>query len=302
MSIQRLILRALLRLRVKRRFQKNPDVMVLRDIMAELAKISPHPPQDIALDHIELAGIKADRLSPPGAPQNKAILHIHGGGWVGGAPRNYWSMIWRLARSAGITAYLPDYRLAPEHPFPAGLDDAERFFDGLIASGIPAQNIVVSGDSAGGNLALALMHRLKARGADMPGGLIAISPATDLVNRDGSIITNAKRDDLFVLPMLESTNNYYCPGRDASDPFISPLMGDLTGFPPTLIHVDATEMLLDASTRLADKMRASKVAVEIDIEPKLWHVWHANADFLPEARASIEKLAQFAVARIGAGT
>ncbi len=300
MSIQRLILRALLRLRVKRRFQKNPDVMVLRDIMAEMAKLSPRPPADVRLDHIEIAGIKADRLSPAGAPADKAILHIHGGGWVGGAPKNYWSMIWRQARAAGITAYLPDYRLAPEHKFPAGLDDVEIFYDGLVASGISPKNIVVGGDSAGGNLALALMHRLKARGAEMPAGLISISAATDMVNRDGTIISNARRDDLFVLPMFDSTNGHYCPGEDLTNPLLSPLLGDVSGFPPTLIHVAGTEMLLDASTRLADKLRASHVSVEIEIAPKLWHVWHANADFLPEARASIEQMAQFTRERIGA--
>jgi acetyl esterase/lipase len=211
-------------------------------------------------------------------------------------------MMWRYARSTGAVAYVPDYRLAPEHPYPAALDDLDNFYSALLDMGVPASGIVVSGDSAGGNLALALMHRLKARNGPMPAGLICLSAATDFTLREGTMVTNAHRDDLFVADMMESPIHHYCPGQDLTNPMISPLQGDLAGFPPTLIHVAETEMLLDSNRLLAAKLQAAGVPVELSVKPKLWHVWHVMADVLPEARSAIEELAHFARARLPAAS
>jgi acetyl esterase/lipase len=298
MSIQRLLLLPLLYFSVKRQFQKNPDVFTLRGIMKRTVSLVRQPPEPMVLEHLKFGAVPVDRIAPPNAPEDSAILYLHGGGWVGGEPKNYWPPLWRLAKSAGVQAFCPDYRLAPEHPYPAGLDDAEACYHHLLGQGIAASRIIIAGDSAGGNLTLALTHRLKAKGAPMPGALICLSPATDFTTREGSIQTNANRDRLFTASLLDTPIAHYCPNQDLTNPELSPLLGNVSGFPPTLIHASLDEMLRDQSVWMADRLKAAGVPVEISVRPKLWHVWHAMADNLPEARSAIEDLGAFARARL----
>jgi len=294
MSIQRILIRFMLRRQIKARFSKTPDMMVLRAVMDEAQKLAKPVPAPFVHRHDNLAGVPTDTITPPAAPTDSAVIHIHGGGFVGGGAKNYWGMGWRMAQKTGRMIFLPEYRLAPEHPYPAGLDDLDGFYDAVLARGIQPDKLVVSGDSAGGNLALALMHRLKQRGAPLPAGLICLSPVTSLVRFDGSLVSNVGSDDLFSDGGIGSTIAHYCKDRDLNDPCISPLSGDVSGFPPTLFHAAESEMLRDQTIWMADALRAAGIAVDIKIEKKLWHVWHAFADTLPEARASIDELAAFA--------
>jgi glutathione S-transferase len=302
MSIQRVIFNQVLRFQVKRRFRKKPDVFELRAVMDEMTPLQPAPPKDIAIETVTLGGVATERLSAPGANGNAAFFYIHGGGWVAGSPTSHRPLTWRLAKKMGIPVYAPDYRLAPEHFYPAGLDDCVAAYQGLLATGVPASSIVVGGDSAGGNLALALALRLKAEGLPLPAALVCLSPATDLTFGGNSVHTNAEADALFVPEMMNTVEQRYCPGANRKAPFISPLYGDVAGLPPTLFHVGNTEVLLDDSVRMAEKMKAAGVPVTLDVWPKVWHVWHLMADRLPEGEKAIDQIVAFAKAQLKSGT
>lgn len=292
-SFQLFALNYLIRFQIKRKLRKNPDIMLLRPIMDGMVGMQPPLPTDITIEQTALGGVPTERLSAPDTKTGAAFLYIHGGGWVAGSPATHRPLIWRLTKQIGIPVYAIDYRLAPEHPYPAGLDDCVAAYRALLDQGIPTSAIIVGGDSAGGNLTLALALRLKAEGLALPAALVCLSPATDLTASGNSITANAKADAMFIPAMMETTGPRYFPGGDASDPFISPLFGDVTGFPPTLFQVGATEMLLDDSTRMADKMKTAGVAATLDVWPKVWHVWQLTADRLPEGEQAIVKIAAF---------
>jgi acetyl esterase/lipase len=251
-------------------------------------------PAHVTVDLVTVGGVKAERLHTAGADESKAILYIHGGGFVAGVPGNHRPLTWRLADKVGVPVYAVDYRLAPEHPFPAGLDDCVAAYRGLLDKGIAAKNIVIAGDSAGGNLTLTTALKLKSLGIDLPAALVALSPATD-IDGDGfeSRTSNAASDAMFTAEMFRSLAPLYCPNMDGTDPFISPYRGDVAGLPPTLIHCSGAEMLRDDGVKMAEKLSAAGVPTEIEVWPKVFHVWQVMADMLPEGRASIEKIAAF---------
>lgn len=294
MSFQLSLLNLLMRWQVKRRFRKNPDVQLLRPVMLQMEPRMSKLPADIAVEELTLGGVAAERLSAPGTKDSAAFLYIHGGGFVAGSPRTHRPLTWRLAKDIGIPVYAIDYRLAPEHPYPAGLDDCVAAYRGLLENGIPAKSILVGGDSAGGNLTLALALRLKAEGLHLPAALICLSPATDMAATGDSYRTNAEADSLFVPEMFDSLKPAYFPDLDERDPFVSPLYGDVSGFPPTLFQVGEKEMLRDDSTRMAAALTAAGVETAIEVWPKVWHVWQLNADMLPEAREAIAHIVRFA--------
>lgn len=291
MSLQLYVLDAMLRFSVKRRFRKNPDVMELRAIMAEMppAKV----PERIAVEQIALGGVATEKLSAAGASNSHAILYIHGGGFVGGSPATHRPLTWRLAEQTGVAVYAIDYRLAPEHPFPAGLDDCVTAYRALLDQGLSPSAIAVGGDSAGGNLTLALALKLKQLGLPEPAALVCLSPATDFAEAAPSHASNIRADAMFDPRTFATVLPAYCPGQDGSDPLISPRRGDVAGLPPTLFQASQAEMLRDDAVLMAEKMRAAGVAVEIELWPKTAHVWQVMADMLPEGRAAIAKIAAF---------
>lgn len=294
MSLQLVLLNQLLRWQIKRRFRKNPDVQLLRPLMQQMEARTSHLPADISVEDLSLGGVPAERLSAEGASNGKAFLYIHGGGFVGGSPRTHRPLTWRFAKEIGIPVYAIDYRLAPEHPFPAGLDDCVAAYRALLDKGYAAKSIIVGGDSAGGNLTLALALRLKAEGLPLPAALICLSPATDMTGTGASRHENAEADSLFVEEMFDSLKPAYYPGRDERDPFLSPLFGDVSGFPPVLFQVGEREMLRDDSTRMAERLKAAGVEAVLEVWPKVWHVWQLNADMLPEGREAITHITRFA--------
>ncbi|MBS0275383.1 MAG: alpha/beta hydrolase [Proteobacteria bacterium] len=298
MSIQLFFADKLIRLTVKRRFRRNPDVMELRALMSEMP-LRPAP-RHVTVDLTTIGGIKTERLRTTNADESKAILYIHGGGFVAGVPGNHRPLTWRLADKVNVPVYAVDYRLAPEHPYPAGLDDCVTAYRGLLEKGVPAKSIVIAGDSAGGNLTLAAALKLKALGAELPAGLVALSPATDMQGEDfESRRTNAASDAMFSEAMFASLQPLYCPNCDQHDPFISPYRGDVAGLPPTLIHCSGAEMLRDDGVKMAQKMKAAGVPVTLEVWPKVFHVWQVMADMLPEGRQSIEKITAFMCERLG---
>ena len=297
MSLQRYVVNTLLRFTVKRRFAKEPDVMELRAIMAELPPA--RVPQHIHIDQGHLGTVATEVMTAPGASSAHAILYIHGGGFVGGAPTTHRALTWRLADETRVPVYVIDYRLAPEHPFPAGLDDCVTAYRTLLAKGLSPSAIAVGGDSAGGNLTLALALKLKVLGLPQPAALVCLSPVTDLAEGAPSHKTNANSDVMFDARTFDTVAKSYCPDHDAGDPLISPRRGDPAGLPPTLFQASGAEMLRDDSVLMADKMRAAGVDVTIELWPKVSHVWQVTADMLPEGRQAIAKISAFVKQRLG---
>ncbi len=293
MSVQLFLMNKMLRFSVKRRFAKAPSVMTLRAVMTEMAQSSKAPPPPVTIENEKLGGIPSEKLSQHGCDQTRAILYLHGGGFVAGAPTTHRPLTWRLARNTNLPVYAVDYRLAPEHPFPAGLDDCFAAYQALLVQGIESRNIAIIGDSAGGNLTLAATLKAKMQNVPLPGCLVCLSPVTDLVEPGPSQRENARSDALFVPMSFSTLVETYCPGHAASDPLISPLRGDLSALPPTLLQCSDCEMLRDDSVRIAEKMRQAGTPVELEVWPKVPHVWQVLADVLPEARQAIDKICRF---------
>ena len=265
---------------------------------SRLPQLRPEDIRDAALTEV-LA--RAARLSTPEADTSRAILYLHGGGMVAGSPATHRALTWRLAARVGVPVYAVDYRLAPEHPFPAAFDDVLAAYRALLARGISGTHVVVAGDSAGGNLTLALALEQKRLGLPRPAALVALSPVTDLFEPFESFRTNARSDAVFDERTFATLVKHYCPGGDPDDPRISPLRGDVAGLPPTLLQCSADEMLLDASVRMAAKMKTAGVDVTLQVWPEVFHVWQLAADVLPEARRAIDDIVGFMRTRLRDG-
>lgn len=228
------------------------------------------------------------------------LLYLHGGGQVAGSPRTHVALMSWLARDARVEVIAPEFRLAPEHPCPAGLEDAEAAWNALIAQGTPPEKIVLAGDSAGGGLALALLSRLCASGTP-PAGLVAFSPWVDLTGASPSIKQNARRDAMLVAERVPEVASYYLGGKAASDPEASPIFAQFPGCPPVLLHCSESEILRDDSLRMADHLRGFGAEVTVQSWPDAPHVWHMFVGYVPEARAALRAAGQVVRAMLNAG-
>jgi acetyl esterase/lipase len=225
------------------------------------------------------------------------MLYLHGGGYIANTPKTY-RPITGFYANRGIKVFTPDYRLAPENPFPAAVEDALAAYKGLLAGGIAPGGLAIGGDSAGGGLAVATLLAAKQAGLPMPNCVILFSPWTDLAGTGPSIVTNAERECMLYAPKINDAAEIYLNGADPKNPLASPLYGDLSGLPPMLIQVGDTEILLDDSTRLAERARAAGVQVDLTIWENLPHVWQVSQHLLPEARQALDQAASFAAARL----
>jgi epsilon-lactone hydrolase len=221
------------------------------------------------------------------------ILYFHGGGYVMGNPRTHAALARFLSRKSGLQTCLPDYRLAPEHPFPAAFVDALCAWDALAARGITADKIALGGDSAGGGLALALLAHLCANNLPRPACVFAFSPFADLTLSGPSITANAQREILLPVQRLQDLRARVLQGADPCDPRISPLFGQFEGAPPVLLQVARSEILLDDSRRMAEVLRAAGAEVSLQEWGNLPHVWQFFHGWLPEARVALTQAASF---------
>jgi epsilon-lactone hydrolase len=242
---------------------------------------------------VDLDGVKAVAVVTPEARDGRSMLYLHGGGHVTGTPVLYRDFIWRLAAAARAQVFIIDFRLAPEHPFPAALEDAVKAYRALVAEGTDPRQMAVVGESSGGGLALALLLKLRDEGSRLPAAAVALSPWTDLALTGPSLRLNADADAMIRSEEAPRLARYYLAGADPRTPYASPLYGDPTGLPPTLIQVGSDEVLLDDSVRMAERMRAAGCQVELEIWPRMPHAWHLWARLVPEARAAIERLGAF---------
>ena len=297
-SPQARMLRAFLRHVVKHRINGESDLVKLRRSGDSIAVFAPDAPRHVTRAPILLGDLTADRHEPRGRTCDATILYLHGGGFVMGSARTHRGISGRLAREVGAQVFTINYRLAPEHPYPCALDDVTEAYLALVGEGIPASSIAVVGDSAGGNLAFALMLRLKALGAPLPAAIVGLSPFVDMTGSGASMSGNAALDPFLDAVRLPDVVGAYAPGLDPLDPLLSPLFGDLAGLPPCLIQCGGDEILLDDAVRMHAALTAAGVASELEIWPSMPHVWQAFARFLPEGRAAIARIAAFLQPRL----
>lgn len=235
-------------------------------------------------------GIPAEWIDGPDVHRDRVLLYLHGGGYCVGSCTSHRGFVSRIAGACRARLLLPEYRLAPEHPFPAALEDACAVYRYLLAQGYPPEQILVGGDSAGGGLAVALLLALRDEGQPLPAAAVLISPWTDLQASGDSLHSRAKQDPWLRPVGIKKTANVYRGKMPADHPLISPLYADMTGLSPLLIHVGDDEILLDDSTRLAAKAAAAGVDVQLTIWEGLWHVFHAFFQWVPEVRQANEEI------------
>ena len=270
----------------------TPTVQEMRDGFDELANILPTP-ADARVEPVDAGGVAAEMIAAPGADAARLILYLHGGGYVIGSLNSHRTLAYDLSKAAGARLLNVDYRLAPEHPFPAAVDDAVAAYRWLLESGAHPATTVIGGDSAGGGLTVATMVALKDAGLPMPAAGVCLSPWVDMEGLGDSMDSKAEADPLVQRDAIEWFAGLYLNGADPKSPLAAPLYADLTGLPALLIQVGTAETLLDDSVALAKRAEAAGVAVTFDIWENMIHVWHLFAPMLSEGREAIVQAGAF---------
>jgi acetyl esterase/lipase len=249
----------------------------------------------VLVQHVQVGDIPCEWVQAEGADPDVRLLYLHGGGFVSGTGKFYLPLAAHLSQAARCVVLLPDYRLAPEHKFPAGLEDCLQAYEWLRLNGPAgpsmARAIFIAGDSAGGNLVLATLLALRDRGRPLPAGAVPISPVTDFTLASESLRT--VEDPIISAKTMPVFRDDYLDKTDPRDPLVSPVFGDYRGLPPLLIQLGEHEMLRDDSVRAADKARADGIPVTLEIWPGMFHVFQSHEPLLPDARAAISHAAQF---------
>ncbi|MFX0069686.1 MAG: alpha/beta hydrolase [Candidatus Hermodarchaeota archaeon] len=251
-------------------------------------------PIDVKIERFNLEGIPSAWISTPESREDYFILYLHGGGYIEGSIQTHKELASRICRAARTRVLFIEYRLAPEHPFPAALEDALVAYKWLIKNmGIKSERIIIAGDSAGGGLTLATLLKLKDAKIDLPAAAVCLSPWIDLALTGDSFRKNAKNDPFVSTYNLDFYATLYIGNNNPKNPFISPLYGDLYSLPPIFIQVGTAEILLDDSIRFAQKAKEAKTRVELDIWADMPHVFGAFADLTPEGKQGIDRIGEF---------
>ncbi len=247
----------------------------------------------VSCEPLSAGGVPAEWIIPEGAPEGNVLLYLHGGGYCIGSINTHRSMVSHIAGAAKTRVLLIDYRLAPENPFPAAVEDSTAAYRWLLSQGISAGDIIIAGDSAGGGLTVATLVSLKEKGIALPAAAVLISSWVDLAATGDSLISKADIDPIVTKEALTEMAEAYMGDTDPRIPLVSPLYADLDGLPPMLIQVGTAEILLDDATRMADHARKAGVEVTLNIAEDMCHVWHGFTSMLPEALEAIEEVARF---------
>ncbi|KAI9132944.1 alpha/beta hydrolase [Acaryochloris sp. CCMEE 5410] len=252
----------------------------------------PHPTAQV--ERVDVDGMAAELITHPNSRSDRIVLYLHGGGFIMGSLPAYRRLASDLAEAAGVSILVIDYRLAPEHPYPAGLEDALTAYHWLIHTrGFQPGQIAVTGDSAGGNLVLGLLLSLKDLGELQPACVSLISPYCDQMRTGATMVSHAKKDLMVTAPLLDTIADWYAPGKDLRSPLLSPLYADLSGLPPLLIHVGAVEVLLDDALRLARQAGLADIPVTLKVWSDMIHCFHLFAPVLEEGRVAISEIGAF---------
>jgi acetyl esterase/lipase len=247
---------------------------------------------------VDANGVPAEWVTGPGADREGAVLYLHGGGYVIGSIATHRPLAARVSQATGLPALIIDYRLAPEHPFPAAVTDAVAAYRWLLGEGISPKRIVIAGDSAGGGLTLATLLSLRDSLDALPAAGVCISPWTDLECIGESMTSKADADPMVQKEPLVAWAGLYLNGADPRTPLAAPLYGDPTGLPPLLIQVGTSETLLDDATRFVERAKAAGVDVTFEPWEEMIHVWHLFAHVLPEGRQAIERIGEWVRTKI----
>jgi acetyl esterase/lipase len=257
-------------------------------------------PADARFEPLMADTVPCEWVTVRDAATTRTLLYLHGGGYVIGSPIDYRGMLPDVARAADARVLAVDYRLAPEDPFPAAVEDAVSAYRWLLANGGRPEQTVIGGDSAGGGLTVATLVALRDRGLPLPAGGVCLSPWVDLTNSGASMQRNADTDPLVKKDLVDNLAQTYLQGQDPRAPLASPLYAELRGLPPLLIQVGTIETLFDDAARLAERARGAGVAVTLEPWEGCPHVWHWFVSFLPEAQQAIAHIGQFIKERTGA--
>ena len=250
-------------------------------------------PEDAVFEQVGAGGVSAEWISTPGVAEDRVVMYLHGGGYMIGSMRTHRSPLSYLSRVSDARVLGLNYRLAPEHPFPAAVEDSVAAYRWLLAEGVSPRRIAIGGDSCGGGLTVATLVALKYFGDPLPAAGISHSGWTDLAHTGDTFETKAEEDPLIDKEMLEGMAAAYLGDRSRTTPLASPYYADLQGLPPLLVQVGTAEVLLDDSLRLADRAKEAGVDVTLEVWDDMPHVWQAFASFLPEAREALDHCGQF---------
>ena len=292
LSLRARVMRVCMRVVVKRSIRASGTVVKVRRNLALVMPLVPRPPRSTRTDAIVVGGVPADCVTVPASRHDRYVLYLHGGSYVAGAPKLYRDITWRIATQCRARVVCIDYRLAPEHPFPAALDDSVAAYRGLLADGVEAKHIALMGDSAGGGLVLAAMLRLRDEGVPLPVAAAVVSPWTDLALTGESFQLNAKLDPLIPVELAPRVVELCLNGADPRHPTRRHSMA---------IRPTAADAHPGGRRRRAARRRGAhggkdarrRLPRELEVWPGLWHVWHALVRVLPEARAAIARIAGF---------
>jgi monoterpene epsilon-lactone hydrolase len=259
----------------------------------EAAMAAMDAPDEFSRHQVSAGGVPAEWLDPVEKRGNRTLLYLHGGGYTMGSPATARRLAGTLGRRTGARVLNLDYRLGPEHPFPAAVEDAAAAYVWLLEIGVEAADIAIAGDSAGGGLTLTTLLAARDRGLPMPGGAFCISPWTDLTVSLAAAQPNASVDPMVTDWRLREMADHYLAGQDPRQPLASPAFADLTGLPPVLIHVGGAEVLLDDARVLAEAAERDGVPITLEIYPDMIHVWHSFFPRLTEAGDALDRAARW---------
>lgn len=295
---------------------KDAEIAAVRGLLAQMNSVENGPgdwatrragmdafgdsavlPDGLKVEAIDIAGLPAELLTPQGADPARALLYLHGGGYCLGSPRSHRALAGKLAAAIGCVALVPDYRLAPEHRFPAAVDDAVKAYRHLLGEMIAPGRIVIAGDSAGGGLTIATAIAIRDSGLPQPGCLFAISPWANL-EQTGTAYAAVLHDPMLTREGLQEFADAYLQGEGPAHPLASPALGDLRELPPILIHAGGQEILASDAALLAERAGLAGVEVRVEIWPEMIHVWHAFGDWLGAGRRAITEAADWVKPRL----
>lgn len=260
------------------------------EIGARLGKL----PEHCRRQPIKIGEMYAEWLSFPKSDANKVILYLHGGAYEYGSANTHRALAARISEAAGVKVLLPEYRLAPEHPFPAAIEDGVQVFRWLLSQGFQPADIIFAGDSAGAGLSVATALVLRDQSEPLPAAIICLSPWVDLTSSGDSYVKNQQEDPYLTVGAVKRAARLYAGEEPLDHPLISPAFADLTGLPPMLIQSGGHEILQSDAQKLAAQARLGGVEVTLQTWVGMWHVWQISGKFLPEARKAISHIGQFA--------
>lgn len=256
-------------------------------------------PDNITLDETTISGVYCEWHSADTCVENRYIIHYHGGGYSNGSPNSYRALATQLALHTKAKVLVPGYRLVPEYPFPAGLDDSTAVYKGLLDQGIASENIMFTGDSAGAGMALSVVHKLRELGLPFPRAIATMSAWLDLTITADSYKTKRDSDPWLTYELCCVVAKMYVPDFDPKNPLVSPIFGDLRDFPPMLMHVGSDEIVRDDTISFAEKAKSAGVDVEVKIWDEMWHVFQFFAPACPESNDSLKEIGAFVEKHLG---